>query len=144
VLESVLASFQPTFERARIALRWQRSELCAARVQGNTALARQALHSVVSNAVENMPAGGELRIALRRDAPGALDLLVSDSGSGTAEAPAGGAQRGMQVANGPGLGAGLPMLNRAMERFGGFVALERSREAGTQVRLRFKVAPPAG
>jgi signal transduction histidine kinase len=140
VLESVLASFQPTFGRAGIALHWERNQLCQVRVQGNAALARQALHSVISNAVENMPAGGDLRIELcRAEGAEALDLLVCDSGSGGPAGPQGGPGRALPVAGGPGFGAGLPMLNRAMERFGGFVSLARSRDAGTQVRLRFRV-----
>ena len=56
VLESVLSSFLPTLERGGIRLQWDRNPLCHTPVQGNTALARQALHSVISNAVENMAA----------------------------------------------------------------------------------------
>jgi signal transduction histidine kinase len=140
VLESVVASFKPTFERGGIALRWQRNQLCESRVQGNAALARQALHSVISNAVENMPAGGELRIELRlADGTQGLDLVVGDSGSPNAPGQPASAARAPQAARGPGFGAGLPMLNRAMQRFGGFVSLSSSRDAGTQVRLRFNV-----
>ncbi|GAB3663402.1 ATP-binding protein [Ramlibacter alkalitolerans] len=137
VLEAVLLSFQPTFERTGIALHWQRNRLCQSRVQGNTALARQALHSVISNAVENMPGGGELRIELRR-AEGAqgLDLLVSDSGSRRPDGHV------LPATRRPGFGAGLPMLNRAMQRFGGFVSLSSSRGAATQVRLRFNLVAP--
>jgi len=143
VLESVLASFRPTFERAGIALHWQRNPLSELRVQGNTALARQALHSVVSNAVENMPAGGELRIVLQRaEAADGIDLLVSDSGVSAPGALQGSAGRPRQLASGPGFGAGLPMLTRAMQRFGGFVSLARRRDAGTEVRLRFRVSTP--
>jgi signal transduction histidine kinase len=134
VLESVLGSFHPTFERAGIAVHWERNALCDARVQGNAALARQALHSVVSNAVENMPEGGELRIALR--APTAregIDLVVSDSGSLRPGA-----------ARGPGFRAGLPMLNRAMERFGGSVSVVSAKKRGTLVRLHFSLCHAPG
>ncbi|MBL0393073.1 HAMP domain-containing histidine kinase [Ramlibacter monticola] len=139
VLDGVLASFQPTFERSGIRVRWQPDELCRMRVQGNTAVARQALHSVVSNAVENMPGGGELRILLRAgDTAGALELVISDTGAG-AVAPS--LQRAVPYE----FGARLPLLNRAMERFGGFVAATSERHAGAQVRLRFgPYVPDAG
>ena len=136
VLDSVLASFQPTFERAGIRVHWERNAWCHRRVQGNAAVARQALHSVVSNAVEHMPGGGELRIALQAvEGAGALELVVSDTGAGSVAPPLAGARA---------FGAGLPMLNRAMERFGGIVAVTTGRNAGPQVRLRFEafVAQP--
>jgi two-component system sensor histidine kinase HydH len=138
ILEGVLASFAPTFERTCILVQWERSALCGVRVQGNTAVARQALHSVVSNAVENMPGGGELRIALGA-VEGALELVVSDTGAAGQPRDAG---RALQLAAGPGFGAGLPMLNRALERFGGGVDVGSARSAGAQVRLRFPLCLP--
>jgi signal transduction histidine kinase len=36
-----------------------------------------------------------------------------------------------------GVGVGLPMLRRAMERFGGSVTLASVENTGTQVRLHF-------
>ena len=139
VLDGVLASFQPTFERSGIRVQWQPDGLCRTRVQGNTAVARQALHSVVSNAVENMPGGGELRILLRAgDSAGGLELVISDTGAGAA-APS------LRRAVPRDFGVRLPLLNRAMERFGGFVAVSSERHAGAQVRLRFgPYLPDAG
>ncbi|HET8743970.1 MAG TPA: HAMP domain-containing sensor histidine kinase [Ramlibacter sp.] len=136
VLESVLAAFQPTFERARIAVHWERGVLCRTPVQGNRALVRQALHSVVSNAIENMPGGGELHIALQLPAAAdGIELAVNDSGAGPGVAP--------RAARDSGFGAGLPMLRRAMERFGGAVAISTAPGGRTQVLLRFSVQGPA-
>jgi C4-dicarboxylate-specific signal transduction histidine kinase len=107
-------------------------------VQGKHALARQALHSVISNAVENLRGGGELHIALREPAAGdGVDLVVSDTGTRERASVA----RAPQAARGPGFGAGLPMLNRAMERFGGSVSLTRAKGAGNEVRLHFSLCP---
>ena len=38
-----------------------------------------------------------------------------------------------------GLGVGLPMVKRVMERFGGTVALSSRENEGTQVRLEFSM-----
>lgn len=139
VLDSLLASFAPTFERSKVRLEWTRSEVCGTQVRGNTSLVRQALHSVISNAVEAMPRGGELRIEMRRTkTPDGVELVFSDSGVGMTEQQLESAFRPFHTTKSHGLGVGLPMLKRAMERFGGFVALSSVPNVGTQVRLHFK------
>jgi two-component system sensor histidine kinase HydH len=139
VLDGVLASFKPTLERAGIEVAWERNNLCSTRVQGNTSLLRQALHSVVSNAVEAMPRGGHMRIELRPvTTPAGIELVVSDTGVGMSQQQLAAAFRPFQTTKSHGLGVGLPMLKRAMERFGGSVSLSSVENAGTQVRLQFK------
>lgn len=139
VLDGVLASFKPTFERAAIRVQWQRGDPCITRVQGNTSLVRQALHSVISNAVEAMPRGGELRVELHAvPNPKGIELVISDTGVGMSSQQLASAFRPFQTTKAHGLGVGLPMLKRAMERFGGFVSLSSVQHAGTQVRLHFK------
>jgi two-component system, NtrC family, sensor histidine kinase HydH len=139
VLASVLASFGPTFERSAVEVKWDRSRCPHPLVQGNTSLSTQALHSVISNAVEAMPRGGELRIEIREShTPPGVDLLVSDTGVGMSTQQLAAAFLPFRTTKSNGLGVGLPMLKRSMERFGGFVALTSSENAGTQVRLHFR------
>jgi signal transduction histidine kinase len=139
VLEGVLASFRTGLERAGVRVVWQPSDLCHTRVQGNTSLVRQALHSVVSNAVEAMPQGGELRVDLHAASdPAGLELVISDTGVGMSPQQLANAFRPFQTTKSHGLGVGLPMVKRAMERFGGFVSLSSVEKAGTQVRLHFR------
>lgn len=140
VLASVLESFAPTFERSGIRLVWDREGCRQPFVEGNTSLVRQALHSVVSNAVEAMPGGGEMRIELRRSRePAGLDVVISDTGVGLSTQQLATAFKPFQTTKAHGLGVGLPMLKRAMERFGGFVILSSAERAGTQVRLHFRI-----
>lgn len=139
VLDSLLASFATNFERNKVRLEWNRNDVCGTMVQGNTSLVRQALHSVISNAIEAMPRGGELRIDMRRVRnPDGVELVFADTGVGMTPQQVESAFRPFHTTKSHGLGVGLPMLKRAMERFGGFVALSSEPNVGTQVRLHFK------
>jgi signal transduction histidine kinase len=138
-LSGVLASFAPSFERAGIRVVWKSPQDGRRLVEGNTSLVTQALHSVISNAVEAMPKGGELRIELRDSwDPVGVQLVVSDTGMGMSKQQLATAFRPFNTTKSHGLGIGLPLLKRAMERFGGFVTLSSVENAGTQVCLHFK------
>ena len=139
VLSSVLASFTTSFERAGIRVVWKSPQDGRRLVEGNTSLVTQALHSVICNAVEAMPKGGELRIELRDSwDPVGVQLVVSDTGMGMSKQQLATAFRPFNTTKSHGLGIGLPLLKRAMERFGGFVTLSSVENAGTQVCLHFK------
>jgi signal transduction histidine kinase len=139
ILHSVLASFGPTLERLGIRVVWERHGAGRILAQGNTALTRQALHSVVSNAVEAMPAGGEMKVELRdTGVPAGVDLTITDTGVGMSAQQLASAFRPFQTTKPHGLGVGLPMLRRAMQRFDGSVTLHSVENAGTQVRLHFR------
>jgi two-component system sensor histidine kinase HydH len=139
VLDGVLASFAPTLERLAIRLSRDGEDCAGAQVQGSTALLRQALHSVVSNAVEAMQGGGELRVEMHQTRePAGIELTISDSGVGMSTQQLAAAFQPFHTSKAHGLGVGLPMVRRAMERFGGSVALSSVENAGTQVRLHFR------
>jgi signal transduction histidine kinase len=139
VLDGVLASFAPTLERLAIGLTWRNDAGPSAQVVGNAALLRQVLLSVLSNAVEAMQAGGELRVRMRRTRdPAGIELTVSDSGVGMSTQQLASAFQPFHTTKSNGLGVGLPMVRRAMERFGGSVELASVENAGTQVRLHFR------
>lgn len=139
VVESVLASFSLAFDRVGIRVVREHEGPARMLVRGSTSLVRQAVHSVVSNAVEAMPAGGEMKVELRRSAaPPGVNLTISDTGVGMSKEQVASAFRPFYTTKAHGLGVGLPMLRRAMERFGGFVTMSSLENAGTQVRLHFR------
>lgn len=140
VLSNVLDSFGPTFAKAGVTVKWERDEAHRALVEGNTSLVTQALHSVVSNAVEAMPSGGEMRIATRiAEEPRRIELTVTDTGVGMSSQQLAMAFKPFHTTKRHGLGVGLPMVKRVMERFGGSVVLSSGEHAGTQVRLEFRM-----
>lgn len=139
VLRSVLGSFASTFGRAGIHVVWDDAAGPHPLVEGNNSLVTQALHSVISNAAEAMPQGGEMKIELRETVgPAGVDVVICDTGVGMSVQQLATAFRPFQTTKSHGLGVGLPMLKRAMESFGGFVTLASVEKAGTQVRLHFR------
>jgi signal transduction histidine kinase len=138
VLGTVLDSFAPACDRAGIRVLRIDDGSDSVLVRASTCLVRQAVHSVVSNAVEAMPRGGELRIELRRwiDPPG-VELAIGDTGAGMSKEQLAAAFRPFYTTKAHGLGVGLPMLRRAMERFGGSVTMTSKENAGTRVQMGF-------
>lgn len=138
VVTSVVDSFRAALDRGRITAVWDGAPGVHAIVQGNATLLTQALHSVVSNAVEAMPDGGELRVELREAEGGGVELVVGDNGVGMSKQQLARAFNPFHTTKSQGLGIGLPMLKRAVERFGGTVTLSSTERVGTEARLRFR------
>jgi signal transduction histidine kinase len=141
VLTNVVASFAANCDKDGIKLVWNRDEACRSSIEGNTSLMTQAVHSVISNAIEAMPRGGEIRIAMRLlEKTKRLELTISDTGSGMSKHQLEMAFKPFHTTKRNGLGVGLPMVKRVMERFGGTVTLSSRENEGTQVRLEFSMA----
>jgi signal transduction histidine kinase len=141
VLGNVLDSFARVFVKNSIRVTWNPEHRCPL-VHGNVALMTQALHSVISNAVEAMPKpGGEIRIDIRVvEQPPRVEVVIRDNGIGMTTKQLAMAFKPFHTTKPHGLGVGLPMLRRVMERFGGSVTLSSVEDAGTAVRLQFRIA----
>jgi signal transduction histidine kinase len=99
----------------------------------------QILNSLLSNAVEAMDSGGALTIQIEpRDAQH-VSVRVSDTGKGMSEEQRTMAFRPFFTTKQGGLGVGLVLVKRIMERFGGAVTLDSREGEGTTVRLTFKL-----
>ncbi len=141
VLSNVLDSFNHVFVKNGIRVSWNPDRKCPL-VHGNTALMTQALHSVVSNAIEALPrSGGEIKIDIHPvDQPARVEVVIRDNGMGMTSQQLAMAFKPFHTTKPHGLGVGLPMLKRVMERFGGTVSLSSVEDAGTAVRLQFRIA----
>ena len=71
--------------------------------------------------------------------PREVELTVADTGVGMSTQQLAMAFKPFHTTKRHGLGVGLPMLKRVMERFGGAVALSSGENVGTQVRLQFRM-----
>jgi signal transduction histidine kinase len=140
VVGNVLDSFAAQCATAGISLKRDWDESVRPSVQGNTALVVQVVQSVVANAVEAMQQGGELRVTMRQEGKSRVRLVIGDTGTGMSEKQLALAFKPFHSTKRNGLGLGLPMVKRIVERFEGEVELSSQEGKGTEVRLVFKPA----
>jgi signal transduction histidine kinase len=101
----------------------------------------QILNSLLSNAVEAMDRGGTLTIRIEPREAQRVSVTVSDTGIGMNEEQRTMAFRPFFTTKQGGLGVGLVLVKRIMERFGGVVTLDSREGEGTTVRLAFMLVP---
>ncbi len=110
-------------------------------VVSHKVLLAQVLNSLFANAIEAMPNGGLLRIEVKPDSTGKrLLLAITDTGQGMTRKQETMAFKPYYTTKQGGLGVGLVMVKRIMERFGGKVSLTSREREGTRICLNFKVA----
>ncbi|NMG32228.1 sensor histidine kinase [Aromatoleum evansii] len=139
-LENALSTYEVQIRRAGIEVDWTPDAAPTVEVHANGPLLEQVLNSVLSNAIEAMPRGGRLGVAVEVPARGRVAVKISDTGCGMSEKQLELAFKPFHTTKRNGLGVGLVLVKRIMERFGGGVALESREQAGTTVSLTFKVA----
>ncbi|MFJ2682271.1 sensor histidine kinase [Pseudomonas sp. NPDC087342] len=101
----------------------------------------QILNSLMANALEAMDKGGTLTISLESTDTRGVSVVLSDTGKGMNEEQRSMAFRPFFTTKAGGLGVGLVLVKRIMERFGGAVTLGSREGEGTCVRLSFKLIP---
>ncbi|WP_460414956.1 sensor histidine kinase [Pseudomonas sp. microsymbiont 2] len=100
----------------------------------------QILNSLFANALEAMPRGGVLRAEVRQLDGQQAQLQLSDTGKGMSEQQRQMVFKPFFTTKQGGLGVGLALVKRIMERFGGAVELSSREEEGTRVSLTFNIA----
>ncbi|MDD1012655.1 sensor histidine kinase [Pseudomonas rubra] len=138
VLQDSLQGFAPQLLRSGVRL--QLGEIPSVQVTCQPVLLGQIFTSLIANALEAMPEGGELRIERVRQSRQGLTLRLCDSGKGMTEEQQGMAFKPFFTTKQGGLGVGLMLVRRIMERFGGSVKLSSEEGQGTCVLLTFKLA----
>jgi signal transduction histidine kinase len=131
-------------ERAEETLREQRTTLAVERdalpdqFWGDTALIRQAVSNLISNAEEAMPGGGDITLHAR-GAEGTLEIEVADRGPGI---PADVLPRIFDLyftTRADGTGIGLAVVQQVARMHGGTVQIDSRDGKGTRVALRLPV-----
>jgi two-component system sensor histidine kinase HydH len=141
-LNDVLDSFDNALHKAGIQIRQLNgNDRPWPLIEGNVTLLRQALHSLFANAIEAMPNGGELSIEMHLlPCQEGCQLVIKDTGVGMSDKQLAMAFKPFHTTKRNGLGVGLPMVKRVMDRFGGEVAISSEKDVGTEVRLQFRQA----
>lgn len=113
-------------------------------VAGDETLLRKLLGNLLDNAVRHTPPGGRVRVDLAvRE--GAVELSVTDTGGGIAEAEGERIfQRFVRLAgqDTPGAGLGLPIARAIAEAHGGTLTLAGSDGGGSTFLARLPLRPP--
>ncbi len=138
LIQACLEEMAPEMNRRGI--RWTVSVEDAAAIQAHTAMLRQILISILANAIDVMPDGGD--IALRWSADGSnLKLQVIDSGPGIQENVRQALFRPFFSTKSGGLGIGLALVKRMVEQWSGAISLTPAPGKGTCVELTLPLAP---
>ena len=137
-VEDTLGAFDALIRRNGVEVRFT-PQNCPP-VVSQKVLLTQILNSLFANALEAMPRGGVLSVEIETTQSGQVRMTLSDTGKGMS------AQQQQQVfkpfftTKQGGLGVGLALVKRIMERFQGSVVLTSREQEGTRVSLNFRVA----
>ena len=102
-------------------------------IKGDDILLRQAFTNLIQNAVEAMPAGGDLTIKYATS--NLLDVMVSDTGPGIAEDMADKIFLPFFTTKDRGTGLGLSLVQKIIVSHGGSISVDSS-ERGATFRIR--------
>jgi signal transduction histidine kinase len=110
-------------------------------IQAHTAMLRQILISLLANAIDVMPEGGDIAIHWTARAS-LLRLQLVDSGPGLREDVRKALFRPFFSTKTGGLGIGLALVKRMVEQWGGQINLQPAPVKGTCVVLTLPLAKP--
>jgi signal transduction histidine kinase len=108
-------------------------------VRGDPLLLGQVIGSLLSNACEALPQGGRVTVRAQR-ADAHVLVEVADDGPGMSEQQLDRVFQPFYTTKPKGLGVGLPLVKRIVERFGGGVEVRSAPGRGTTVALRLPAA----
>jgi two-component system sensor histidine kinase HydH len=140
VIRACLAEMAPEMNRRGI--HWTVEPEEAPGIQAHTAMLRQIVISILANATDAMPNGGDISVRWRSDAR-TLTLQIIDSGPGIQEDVRQALFRPFFSTKSGGLGIGLALVKRMVEQWGGRIALTPGTVKGTCVELILPLAPRA-
>lgn len=138
VAATCLANAQPILMRQRVEGAVNDRRTIKSQIEADPVLLGQALASVVTNAIEAMPDGGRLDIDVEADpARGVLRLIVRDTGRGISPEILAQVARPFFTTKTRGLGLGLALAKRIVERFAGRFAIDSEVGRGTRIVFEF-------
>jgi two-component system, NtrC family, sensor histidine kinase HydH len=106
-------------------------------VRGDTALLGQVINSLLANAADAIPVSGQIRVTSRLAADGRhVEVDVADNGSGIDAANVDRVFKPFFTTKPRGLGLGLPLARRVLERYGGTLAVASVPGAGATFTVR--------
>lgn len=109
-------------------------------IRSDSGLTLQMVNSLIANAIEAMPNGGTLTLQSRLSTDKRnVELQIADTGIGIAPDQLQKIFQPFSTSKRKGLGLGLSLVKRTMERIGGAIAIESLQGRGTQATLKFSI-----
>jgi len=138
VVHECLAGMRNQMEKQRVdVVLTQRGEVVPI-IAASRAVVSQLVHTVLSNALEAMQRGGMLRVTLEGQAGRRpLRLIVEDSGPGMTPEQMKQIFKPFFTTKSTGLGIGLPLARRIIDRLGGEITFSSRIGSGTRVQITF-------
>jgi len=140
VLREALESFAPELERRAIHVS-SRIEGTLPPVKADSLMLGQVFNSLLANAVEAIDRNGRIYVAAECGSEGQLRISIRDSGPGMSREQMARAFKPFHTTKAKGLGIGLALARRIVERVGGSISLASVPGSGTTVYI---VLPAAG
>ncbi|WP_285354545.1 ATP-binding protein [Pseudomonas sp. lyk4-R2A-10] len=137
-VEDTLGAFDALIRRNGVEVRFAPQD-CPP-VVSQQVLLTQILNSLFANALEAMPRGGVLSVEIETAQTGQVRMTLSDTGKGMSAQQQQLVFKPFFTTKQGGLGVGLALVKRIMERFQGSVVLTSREQEGTRVSLNFRVA----
>ncbi|MCG3117657.1 MAG: ATP-binding protein [Candidatus Manganitrophus sp. SA1] len=110
-------------------------------VHADEALMRHVLISLIANSLDAMPEGGELRVSSQNQKNAdRVEISIKDTGSGIPKAQMDKVFKPFYTTKSKGMGVGLSLAKRIVERHGGTLRLESKEGLGTTVSLHIPLA----
>lgn len=134
LLAQCTSDHQSAFERRAQRLSY-RCTAIKPMISADSTLLRQVFHSLFSNAAEAMSEGGVCEVSLVAEGEQQLRIEIADTGSGISAEHRAQVFRPFFTSKPKGLGLGLPLAQRIIERYKGSIALDSRAGGGTVVTI---------
>jgi two-component system sensor histidine kinase HydH len=110
-------------------------------VRGHPSMLGQAFNSLIANALDAMSERTQLTVASRlADDRRHVEVSINDTGTGIAAPELSKVLKPFYTTKTEGMGLGLPLAQRIVERYGGTLAIASTAGAGTTVTLQLVAA----
>ena len=139
VVRSSLDTFERELERRRVRA-WASIDEGLPAVSADGLMLGQVCNSLIANALEAIEHDGCIAIRVAREGERQLRLSIADTGPGMTREQLDAAFKPFRTTKTKGLGVGLALARRIVQRFGGSIRLQSWPRAGTTV----EVLLPAG
>ena len=137
MLETTVTGYQRELTRLNIQTQFELAPQLPS-IVGNAGLLTQMLNSIIANAIEAMPGGGALSIRSRlTENKRKIELQLRDTGVGMTADQLKNVFQPFGTSKRKGLGLGLALVKRTIERIGGSIRIDSQIDRGTQVTLVF-------